>query len=55
MDGMLVDLNDLIPVDSGWVLVEAKAINDRGQIVGQGHLKSDEKKKMRAFLLTPAP
>ncbi len=32
----LVDLNDRIPVDSGWVLVGASAINDAGQIAGWG-------------------
>ncbi|MCA9311984.1 MAG: hypothetical protein KDA21_12305, partial [Phycisphaerales bacterium] len=48
--GTLVDLNDLIPPGSGWVLTHALAINDAGQIVGKGlHLG-----KPRAFLLSPA-
>src|SRR5262249_37629831 len=32
--GKMTDLNDLIPASSGWVLEEACAINDSGQIVG---------------------
>jgi probable HAF family extracellular repeat protein len=36
-DGVMTDLNDLIPPDSGWfVLREAREINDNGQIVGTG-------------------
>jgi hypothetical protein len=29
-------LNSFIPADSGWWLTTAAAINDKGQIVGQG-------------------
>src|SRR5580698_2686607 len=43
------DLNNLIPASSGWVLVEANAINNTGQITGYG-LKDDHN---HAFLLTP--
>lgn len=43
------DLNDRIPPDSGWLLLAALDINDRGQIVGQGILGG----KKRAVLLTP--
>ena len=32
-DGVMRDLNDLIPADSGWVLEKAIATNDAGQIV----------------------
>ncbi|HVT11995.1 MAG TPA: hypothetical protein VHE55_06985 [Fimbriimonadaceae bacterium] len=35
-NGIETDLNRLIPANSGWVLAEAKSINDRGQIVGTG-------------------
>jgi len=35
-DGPMIDLNDLIPPDSGWVLEAAYGINDLGQIVGSG-------------------
>ena len=41
------DLNNLIPPDSGWVLVEATAINDSGQIVGWGYHDGQQ----AAFLL----
>ena len=37
-DGVVCDLNDLIPVSSGWFLRYALAINDLGQIVCYGNL-----------------
>ena len=43
------DLNDCIPVNSGWVLTEARGVNDAGQIVGNGLHNGQP----RAFLLTP--
>jgi probable HAF family extracellular repeat protein len=46
--GML-DLNNLIPANSGWLLQIANAINDQGQIVGYGALNG----QTEAFLLTP--
>jgi probable HAF family extracellular repeat protein len=45
----MVDLNTLIPPNSGWELFEASSINDHGQIVGWGRHGAD----IRAFLLTP--
>ena len=42
------DLNALAP-GSGWMLTNASAINERGQIVGMGQFKS----KSHGFLLTP--
>jgi hypothetical protein len=33
-DGTVVDLNSLLPKDSGWLLWDALAINDNGDIVG---------------------
>jgi probable HAF family extracellular repeat protein len=48
-DGVMSDLNDLIPPDSGWVLFSAAAINDVGQIVGWGLYNGAG----RAFLLMP--
>ena len=47
--GRMKDLNALIPANSGWVLTEARDINDGGQIVGTGIKDGQE----RAFLLTP--
>jgi len=46
--GML-DLNTLIPANSGWFLQYALAINDKGQIVGYGLLNGQGE----GFLLTP--
>ena len=48
--GPMRDLNDLIPVDSGWTLNEAQGINDAGQIAGFGMIGG----QVHAFLLTPA-
>jgi probable HAF family extracellular repeat protein len=48
-DGRVYDLQDLLPVNSGWNYVTAKAINNRGQIVGSGSLHG----RSRALLLTP--
>mgnify|MGYP001004540270 FL=1 len=47
--GQMLDLNSQIPVDSGWLLQSARAINDKGQIVGRGSLNG----QARAYLLTP--
>jgi probable HAF family extracellular repeat protein len=33
---VIIDLNSLLPADSGWVLTSASGINDEGQIVGVG-------------------
>jgi probable HAF family extracellular repeat protein len=38
--GQVLDLNDLLPTGSDWVLQEAVSINDSGQIVGRGYLAS---------------
>jgi probable HAF family extracellular repeat protein len=35
-NGIMTDLNTLIPSNSGWVLTSANGINDNQQIVGQG-------------------
>lgn len=45
--GLMLDLNDLIAPESGWVLREAYAINDAGQIAGTGTLHG----VVRAFRL----
>ena len=48
--GGMKDLNSMIPANSGWVLVNANAINNVGQIVGYGYKGGG---KNHAFLLTP--
>ena len=47
--GGMRDLNSLIPAGSGWVLINANAINNVGQITGYGTKGGFN----RAFLLTP--
>jgi probable HAF family extracellular repeat protein len=51
-NGVMVDLNTLIPANSGWTLEEALAINDLGQIAGYGINSNGQE---HAFLLTPSP
>jgi probable HAF family extracellular repeat protein len=50
--GTMQDLNSLIDPSSGWKLTNATAINDLGEIVGQG---TDPQGHASAFLLTPTP
>jgi probable HAF family extracellular repeat protein len=45
----MMDLNALIPTNSGWELMEARSINSSGQIVGWGMHAGHT----NAFLLTP--
>ncbi len=45
--GAIKDLNNLIPLNSGWVLEEARDINNSGDIVGFGTIGGQQ----RAFLL----
>jgi probable HAF family extracellular repeat protein len=47
--GKMRDLNELLPPNSGWELLEANGINDAGQIVGEGSFKGQK----RAFLMSP--
>ncbi|MBC8101020.1 MAG: hypothetical protein H7Z41_00350 [Cytophagales bacterium] len=48
-DGKLWDLNQWIQEDSGWLLQAAVAVNEKGQIVGEGTFGG----RHRGFLLTP--
>lgn len=50
-NGVMLDLNSLIPSGSGWVLGEALDINNSGQIVGIGNFNG----QTRGYLLTPVP
>jgi hypothetical protein len=44
----LIDINTLLPENSGWILRSAKGINDQGDIVGYGEINGEN----HAFLLT---
>jgi probable HAF family extracellular repeat protein len=48
-NGVLRNLNEMIPAGSGWLLIGAEDINDNGWIVGYGTRSGET----RAFLLTP--
>jgi hypothetical protein len=48
--GNVIDLNSLLPANSGWTLEQADGINDNGQIVGWGVHDGN----VRAFEMTPA-
>lgn len=48
--GRMVDLNTLIPADSGWLLSSAVSINDLGQIVATGDSGDG---RSHVLLLTP--
>jgi probable HAF family extracellular repeat protein len=48
--GKIKDLNTLVPKNSGWVLIDARSINNDGQIVCTG-MRNDGTE--HAFLLTP--
>jgi len=50
-DGVVTNLNSLIPSDSTLHLAYAQGINNAGQIVGIAY---DERARYHAFLLTPA-
>ncbi len=47
--GMMQDLNQMIPPSSGWLLTEARSINDAQQIVGSGMTGG----QVHGFLMTP--
>jgi probable HAF family extracellular repeat protein len=53
-DGVVTDLNSLIPEDSNLYIVAASNINERGQISGMATVKSGpDAGKVHAILLTP--
>jgi probable HAF family extracellular repeat protein len=53
-DGVMTDLNALIPADSGLSIISASNINDRGQISGMATVVSGPNTgDIHAFLLTP--
>ncbi|MBU0601428.1 MAG: hypothetical protein KKD25_03385 [Gammaproteobacteria bacterium] len=52
LGGEILDLNSLIDPASGWTLIDAQAINERGQIAALARNAAGE---MRAVLLAPVP
>jgi probable HAF family extracellular repeat protein len=50
-NGSMIDLNDLLPPNSGWELHSANKINNKGQICGYGTHNG----LTRAFLMTLPP
>jgi probable HAF family extracellular repeat protein len=50
LNGIMMDLNSLVPSGAGWQLLEAYGINNAGQIVGEGLLNGQS----HAFRLDPA-
>ena len=54
-DGVITDLNTLIPDDSNLFIISASNINDRGQISGMATVQTGPHTgEIHAFLLTPA-
>ncbi|MGH9454436.1 MAG: hypothetical protein ACRD2O_10765, partial [Terriglobia bacterium] len=54
-DGVMTDLNTLIPEDSNLSIISASNINDRGQISGMGTVVSGPHTgEIHAYLLTPS-
>jgi probable HAF family extracellular repeat protein len=49
LNGSLQDLNNLIPLNSRWVLSAATSINDSGEIVGEGTINGEQ----HGFVLVP--
>ena len=50
-NGVMVNLNERLPVNSGWILQSAWFINDAGQVVGYGHYQG----RFAWYLLNPGP
>jgi probable HAF family extracellular repeat protein len=51
--GACHSLQNMIPAGSGYTLMEAKGINDKGQIIAYAHLETDPNHPVHAVLLTP--
>ena len=52
-NGQMYDLNNLVPITSGWVFTVAYGINDSGQIVGVGTHTINGQPLTRGFILNP--
>src|SRR6185295_8157033 len=53
INGVVQNLNDLIPANSGWVLWVASDVNDAGEIVGWGDQTVGAAVVQRGFILRP--
>lgn len=51
-DSKMYDLNNYLSENQGWTLIQANAVNNRGQIVGYG---TNPQGQTHAFLLNPLP
>jgi hypothetical protein len=45
----MINLNKLVPPNSGWQLLVAWRINDKGEIIGRGYFH----RTIHAFMLQP--
>jgi probable HAF family extracellular repeat protein len=52
-DGKMTDLNTLVPSNSGYMIVNAQDINDRGQIVAQAIEANSSSTTVHVLLLNP--
>lgn len=52
-NGIMQDLNDLIPPNSGWILRNAVNINDAGQINGDGYLYGENERYLLSIVQPP--
>ncbi len=53
-DGVMTDLNDLLPAGSGWNLTRALYVNNHGTILGMGYNTDDEYLPF-AMMVVPEP
>ncbi len=54
--GHMMDLNQYVTLEQGWILERANDINNRGQIIAVAYNTRDiERRWRRAYLLSPAP
>ncbi|MFI5456650.1 MAG: hypothetical protein ACHRXM_14475 [Isosphaerales bacterium] len=55
-NGHMIDLNQCVNLEPGWILVRADDINNRGQIIAAAVDSRDIRaRSLRAYLLSPAP
>jgi probable HAF family extracellular repeat protein len=54
-DGVMMDLNELIDPASGWTIVDARGINNSGQVVAMGSKAGVGLQALRLDLASPVP